>query len=170
MTHISSTPDPVAVQINTFVSLVDVVNKIPRVCIDLNASTDRQRDALAFAVNTVYHQFQADDYSTALQGLIQRVQRENNPPDTLKTTRFLRELIQHLYESRIVMLINDENSPYNREYLESLRALHVCLTEISLKNSNADQPVSFGGIEEFLLPEWYQQRLYLKESDHEPIK
>lgn len=153
--------DPTQIQIESFIALVNEVNCIPGVKISLKEETDLQRDALAFIVDTIYHQFKNDDWPLMMKQLPLKVRMWNTPPNGFKATGDLLKFIQHLVNYRIIdMLEAQDLSDSDKQYIKALHNLYQVSTEATLKNAKPGFPIFFGGISRSLLPEWYIQKRF----------
>ena len=163
MAYISSIQSAEQVQIELFLALVAEVNKIPNVHIALDAEVDRQRDALAFAIDAVYQQFKQYDWHTALKGLPEKIRAWNTSEDPYVATHKILEFIKHLYEARILQLQQEQETPKEqREQLRSMLQLYSMTVDAILKQAKPGKTVRFSGVSESLLPSWYRNKEYLK--------
>jgi hypothetical protein len=158
---INTVSENVQNQIIAFKHLVAEVNKIPGIKIDLSSPTDRQRDALAFLVDEIYHQFKENNWQQVMQDVIQKVRQSNDPPDSLKASKEIVNFIKHLYESRTVHLLANPSIPAEqKEVIQTLFNLYATAVENLLGHSAVGKPVSLAGVPANLLPDWYQQGKY----------
>lgn len=153
--------DPIKLQVDSFLKLVNAVNEIPRVVINLNGEDDPQRDALAFIVNSVFLQFKEFQPELGLQKLIEKVRSWNTPPASMLATASLLKLINHLFEYRVLELLKSDLPETEKENAQALHLLYNVAVNSLLQNANPDNPIYIGGIPRVFLPEWYVNQ-YIK--------
>jgi len=160
--HSTSENDPTSIQIDVFKKLVKEVNSINGMKpIVLNASSDKQRDALAFIVDSVYLQYQDNDWNLILNDLPDRVRKWNTPPDGSEASKKILEFIDHLLEFRIKKIISNPSlSEDKKAQATAYKNLFSSIINGVLKEAK-EKPVSLSGISKSFLPEWYQKKLYL---------
>ncbi len=163
---LKSVADPTQFQIKAFIDLVAAVNKIPQMVIDLGKENDRQRDALAFVVDTIYRQFKSSNWPLALEELPVKVQGWNVSNNPREATSSLLQFIQSLFECRIAEMKKAPLTEKEREYIDTLRNLYQTSTQRVLADALREKknaPVSLGGIPRDLLPDWYLNGQYRKD-------
>lgn len=141
-------------KIEAFLHLVKVLKKLG-IQIDLESENDARRDALAFAVESLYHMYSKTNWRLLVQDLLDKADAFKNASEA---TWFLDQEIEMLFKAQVVELMAHADEA-RRKNMEAIANLFFAAKKRNAELHKKGLPVHFGGIPGDLIPKWCSNKI-----------
>lgn len=139
-------------KIAAFSALVDHLQQIGIKLESSEENGNSQREALAFAIESIHHVYSKMNWRQLLVELVNKV---NAYTDAKEASWFIDRQIEALFKA-VALEILIQADEERRRNMDAISSLFLATKQKNVERHKKGLPVHFGGIPRDMLPSWYQ--------------